>query len=166
VHGPVDVGGQAEERPVDGDRPLQQVGQRRVLLAQVGQAGAEVVDQRPQQVGVEQRVGVRQRAAADRLDVQEAVDARQPAGVLDAAERPQRGVEERQQVGDDDRVVAEDAVGVVVGVAEAVEEPLQGADVVAPGDLLGQDLGTRLASAAASAGGWSVGSNAAIKAEP
>ncbi len=61
------------------------------------------------------------------------------AEIFDGPECSQRGVEEGQEVGDED--VVEEQVAIAVGIlfAESVDEALEGVDVVGPEDPLGPD---------------------------
>ena len=62
-----------------------------------------------------------------------------PAEIFDGPECSQRGVEEGEEVGDEDVVEEQAAIPVGVLLAELVDEAFEGVDVLGPEDPLGPD---------------------------
>ena len=128
--GPLDVRDGAEERSVHQDRVPQQLLEFVVAFGEVGQAGAQVLDQRQEQFGIQDAIGIRERAAAQALDREVILHPLRGRGVLEGSQAAQDGVEERQQVGGEQVVVMEPAVGVDVGLAQLAEVFVEQREIV------------------------------------
>jgi hypothetical protein len=101
-------------------------------LFEVGQPGAELLDQRVEQPRVEHGRRVAGRAATDPGDAQVGLGRGRLAEVLDRPQAAAGRVEERDQVGDDQVVAEQHAVAVRGDRAELAQVPHQWSQVLRP----------------------------------
>jgi hypothetical protein len=116
VDRPLNISGQPEKRTVHQHRFIQQRHQLRIFCGAVGafvkprQIFAQISNQFPQMGRIKQLVGIRQGAAANRIDIQILIDPRHLAGILDEPQRPEHGIEKRGEITDNHIIVEQHAV--------------------------------------------------------
>ena len=98
-----------------------------------------MIEDRLQSGRVGQLVEVGEGAFAEFPDGEVFLSLSRLAEILHGPEGSQRGVEEGEEVGDKDVVEEEVAIAVGISLAELVDEPFEGTDVLGPDDLLGPD---------------------------
>jgi len=97
---------------------------------------------------IEQRVDIREGAFADGVDGQVLIDAGQLAGIFDASQRTEHGIEERHEIDGDDIVIEQDAIVMNINGAKAMQIALDQLQISLSGDLFGPDLLSFLSPAA------------------
>ena len=135
--GPGDVGGQGQEGAVDGQHPADRVGEvRRGLQAAPVDLLKHMVHDGPQDGRVDEAVEVGQGALGEAIDGEIPLGLAGAAEVLQGAERAEGGVEEGQEMGDEDVAGLEGPVGVVGEGGQLLEQGQQAADGLAADDHL------------------------------
>jgi hypothetical protein len=99
----------------------------------------EVIEDRLQSGRVGPLVEVGEGALAEFPDGEVFLSLSSLAEIHHGPEGSQRGVEEGQEVGDEDVVEEEVAIAVGISLSESVDEPFERVDVLGPDDLLGPD---------------------------
>ena len=142
ANGPDDGGG-VEEGAVDGEdlavKVIQRTGGLPPSRSRLEDFTPEVIEDRLQPGRVGQLVEVGKGALAEFADGQMLLSLPGLTEILDGPQGPQRGIEEGQKRGDEDVVQKEVAIAVGFLFAELFDEPLNGANVLGPDDLLGPD---------------------------
>jgi len=100
---------------------------------------SEMVEDRLQPGGVGQLVEVGEGTFTELPDGEMFLSLSGLAEIFDGSECSQRGVEESEEVGDEDVVEEQVAISVRVLFAESVDEALEGVNVVGAEDPLGPD---------------------------
>lgn len=135
--GPGDARGDGEEGAIDGQQLAGDLVESGIVGA-LADALFEAIDDGPEQVRIEESLGVGEGAFGDAWGAEVLADRGVFEGILDFSQAGDGGIEEGQEVGEDQMVVEEGAVGMVAVAAQAAQFVIEEPRVTQSADAFGR----------------------------